>query len=65
MMTAEECATIIIDAILAGRSDDVFTHSSTKDIAVQTVQDRCAQEDRFEALWLAMAESYASQRSST
>jgi short-subunit dehydrogenase len=65
MMTAEECATIIIDAILAGRSDDVFTHSGTKDIAVQTVQDRCAQEDRFEALWLAMAESYASQRSST
>jgi short-subunit dehydrogenase len=62
MMSADECATIIIDAVLAGRSDDVFTHSGTKDIAVQCVQDRCAQEDRFEALWLAMKEAYESTR---
>lgn len=65
MMSADECATIIVEAILAGRGDDVFTHSGTKEIAVQTVQDRCAQEDRFEALWLAMAEAYASQRERT
>lgn len=62
MMSADECAAMIMASILAGRGDDVFTHSGTKDIAVQCVQDRCAQEDRFEALWLAMAEAYASQR---
>lgn len=65
MMSAEECSTIIVNAILAGRSDDVFTHSGTKEIAVQTVQDRCAQEDRFEALWHAMREAYQSQRGSS
>lgn len=64
MMTAQECSAIIIDAILAGRSDDVFTHTGTKDIAVQTLQDRCAQEDRFESLWRAMREAYESQRQS-
>ena len=62
MMSAQECSKIIIDAIEAGRGDDVFTHSGTKDIAVQTVQDRCAQEDRFESLWLAMGQAYHEQR---
>lgn len=65
MMSAQECSKVIVDSILAGRTDDVFTHSGTKEIAVQTVQDRCAQEDRFEALWRAMAEAYPSQRGSS
>ncbi len=64
MMSAHECSKLIIDAILAGRGDDVFTHSGTKDIAIQTLQDRCAQEDRFEALWLAMREVYDSHHPS-
>ncbi|MBC8124276.1 MAG: hypothetical protein H7X70_00960, partial [Candidatus Kapabacteria bacterium] len=58
MMTSEECANIIIDAIQSGRTNDVFTHAGTQNIAVQAVQDRCVQEDQFEALWLAMRESY-------
>lgn len=65
MMSADECASIIVTAILAGRSDDVFTHSGTKDIAIQSVQNRCAQEDQFEALWQAMGQAYASQRGTT
>jgi short-subunit dehydrogenase len=58
MMRAEECADVIVSAIEAGRGDDVFTHPDTKEIAVQAVVDRCAQEDRFEALWRAMREVY-------
>lgn len=65
MMSAHECSKVIIDAILSGRGDDVFTHSGTKDIAIQTLQDRCAQEDRFEALWLAMREVYDARHAST
>ncbi|MBC8124769.1 MAG: SDR family oxidoreductase, partial [Candidatus Kapabacteria bacterium] len=58
MMSSEECANIIIDAIQSGRTNDVFTHAGTQNIAMQAVQDRCVQEDQFEALWLAMRESY-------
>lgn len=58
MMRASECADVIVTAIEAGRGDDVFTHPDTKEIAVQAAADRCAQEDRFEALWLAMREAY-------
>ncbi|MCX6141064.1 MAG: SDR family NAD(P)-dependent oxidoreductase [Candidatus Kapabacteria bacterium] len=61
MMPSDECAQIIVLAIEAGRTDDVFTHNGTKEIAVEAVQDRSAQEDRFEALWLAMRETYDSQ----
>ncbi len=61
MMSATDCASIIIDAIERGRTDDVFTHAGTKEIAVQAVEDRCTQEDRFESLWLAMREAYDAQ----
>jgi NAD(P)-dependent dehydrogenase (short-subunit alcohol dehydrogenase family) len=62
MMTADECAAIIINAVDQGRSDDVFTHADTKPIAIQAVEDRNAQEDRFEALWRAMSDAYHEQR---
>ncbi len=62
MMTADECAQIIITAVDQGRCDDIFTHEGTKPIAVQAVKDRNAQEDRFEALWRAMSDAYHEQR---
>jgi hypothetical protein len=40
----------------------VFTHADTKPIAIQAVEDRNAQEDRFEALWRAMSDAYHEQR---
>ena len=64
MMSAEECADIIMSAIEGGRTNDVFTHKDTHELAVQAVQDRCTQEDAFEALWLAMHESYEQQERS-
>ncbi|MBL0321225.1 MAG: SDR family NAD(P)-dependent oxidoreductase [Ignavibacteria bacterium] len=64
MMSADDCASIVLDAVERGRTDDVFTHLGTKEIAVQAVEDRCAQEDRFETLWLAMREAYDVQGSS-
>lgn len=65
MMQADECALIIIEAIESGHSDDVFTHPGTKEIAIEAVKDRCSQEGRFKALWLAMREAYNSQQHPT
>lgn len=58
MMTAEEVADIILQAIDAGRVNDVFTHEGTMDLAVECVTNRIAVEDAHAALWLAMAEVY-------
>lgn len=62
MMTADECAQIIVDAVDQGRCNDIYTHEGTMQIAMQAVEDRRAQEDRFEALWRAMSESYRELR---
>lgn len=64
MMTAKECSDIIWKAVDAGRSDDVYTHSGTKELVELSVQDRCAQEDKFEALWIAMNQTYEEHRAS-
>lgn len=58
MMSAETCANIILNAVESGHTSDVFTHEGTHAIAVEAVSDRVAQENRFEALWKAMAEAY-------
>lgn len=64
MMSAKECSDIIWQAVDAGRVDDVYTHTGTKDLAIQSVQDRCAQEDKFEALWIAMNQTYEEHQAS-
>lgn len=58
MMTADECADKIVQALCQGRTADIYTHDGTHNIAVQATEDRMAQEDRFEALWQAMKEKY-------
>ncbi len=58
MMTADECAQIVVGAVDQGRCNDIYTHEGTMQLAMQAVEDRSAQEDRFEALWRAMSESY-------
>ncbi len=58
MMTAQACAAIILEAIEQGRTTDIFTHQGTALIAQEAARDRCAQEDQFEALWLAMRQVY-------
>ncbi|MBM4178983.1 MAG: SDR family oxidoreductase [Ignavibacteria bacterium] len=65
MMTAKECSDIIWSAVDAGRSDDVYTHSGTKELAVLSAQDRLMQEDKFEALWIAMNQTYEEHKAST
>ncbi|MFN5378884.1 MAG: SDR family NAD(P)-dependent oxidoreductase [Ignavibacteria bacterium] len=64
MMSAKECSDIIWNAVETGRVDDVYTHNGTKDLAVLSAQDRCAQEDKFEALWIAMNQTYSEHRAS-
>ncbi len=58
MMEAEEVAKIIIGITDAGRSNDVFTHEGTEQLAVQAVESRTELEDRHLALWIAMREAY-------
>lgn len=62
MMTAKECSDIIWSAVDTGRSDDVFTHSGTRELAILSTQNRCQQEDMFEALWIAMNQTYEEHR---
>lgn len=64
MMTAKECSDIIWKAVDIGRSDDVYTHNGTRELAALSTQDRCAQEDKFEALWIAMNQTYEEHRAS-
>ena len=61
MMSAEDAAQIIIDAVDNGRNNDIFTHDGTQDLAVQAVTDRIGLEDAHTALWLAMREAYEQQ----
>lgn len=58
MMTPDEVADIIMHAVATGRTNDVFTHDGTAELAVQAVTDRIALEDAHAALWLAMREVY-------
>lgn len=58
MKTATEAAQIIYDVILSGRSNDVYTHEGTIEIAVQAVTDRIAVEDQHEAMYLGMIKAY-------
>jgi len=65
MITADECADGIVQALAQGRTADIYTHDGTHNIAIQAAEDRIAQEDRFEALWLAMKEKYYEGGSTT
>lgn len=58
MMSADDAATIIMDAVDHGRNNDIFTHDGTRDLAVRAVTDRIGLEDAHTALWLAMREVY-------
>lgn len=58
MMSADECANIIVRETAAGRVDDIYTHKGTRELAVLATQDRISQEDRFAALWIAMHQMY-------
>jgi short-subunit dehydrogenase len=58
MMTAESVAQIIADVIAQGRSNDIFTHDGTQELAVDAVTNRMALEDQHRALWMAMKEVY-------
>jgi len=58
MMSADHAAQIIVDAVDKGRTNDIYTHEGTMDLAVQAVTNRMDLEDRHLALWLAMREYY-------
>ncbi len=58
MMSADDAAAIIMDAVDRGRNNDVFTHDGTQELAVRAVTDRIGLEDEHTALWLAMREAY-------
>lgn len=58
MKTATEAAQIIYDVILSGRSNDVYTHEGTIEIAVQAVTDRIAVEEQHKAMYLGMIKAY-------
>lgn len=58
MMPAEKAAEIILAAVDAGRTNDIFTHAGTESLATQAVSDRIGLEDAHLALWLAMREVY-------
>jgi short-subunit dehydrogenase len=64
MMSAKECSDVIWQAVDAGRSDDVYTHSGTRELAVLSTQNRLEQEDKFEALWIAMNQTYEEHQAS-
>ena len=58
MMSSDDAAAIIMDAVDHGRNNDIFTHDGTRDLAVRAVTDRIGLEDAHAALWLAMREVY-------
>jgi short-subunit dehydrogenase len=58
MKTAAEAAKIIYDTMMSGRSNDVFTHDGTIDVAVQAVTDRIGVEDHHKAMYLGMIKAY-------
>lgn len=58
MMTAEQVAQIIADTVDVGRSNDIFTHDGTIELAVEAVTNRIELEDKHRALWLAMKDVY-------
>lgn len=58
MMTAESVAQMIADVIAQGRSNDIFTHDGTQELAVDAVTNRMALEDQHRALWMAMKDVY-------
>jgi short-subunit dehydrogenase len=58
MKKATEVAQLIVDVSDGSRSNDVFTHDGTMELATQAVEDRVELEDRHLSLWLAMKETY-------
>lgn len=58
LITADTAARIILDAIDSGRCNDIFTHEGSRDLAVQATINRIELEDRHQALFLAMQETY-------
>jgi len=62
LMSAEAAAAIIMNAIDVGRSNDIFTHEGSRELAEQAVTDRITLEDRHRALYLAMHEVYHKER---
>ncbi len=58
LISSESAALIIADVLHHGRSNDVYTHEGTMELAVQANTARTDQEEHHRALWLAMAEVY-------
>mgnify|MGYP000564593649 CR=1 FL=1 len=58
MMTATDVATQILEAIDAGRSDDLFTHEGTEEQALLACTQRRALEDTMLPMFLGMREAY-------
>ena len=58
LMSAEQVSEIILQTIANGRSNDVFTHVGSDELAVQAITDRITLEDRHRALFLSMHEVY-------
>ena len=61
MMSADDAAAIIMQAVDHGRNNHVFTHDGTRELAVRAVTDSVGLEDEHTALWLAMREAYEHQ----
>jgi NAD(P)-dependent dehydrogenase (short-subunit alcohol dehydrogenase family) len=58
LITSATAAEIIASVITGARSNDVYTHEGTMELALEAVTDRKALEDQHKALWLAMREVY-------
>lgn len=58
MISAEDAARVILDAIEAGRSNDVYTHEGSREQMVRVATDRIAEEDAMTPLFLGMHEAY-------
>ncbi len=58
LITSATAADIILQAIDAGRGNDVYTHEGTLELVLEATQDRIRFEERHRALWLAMEQVY-------
>lgn len=58
MMSAEDVAAVVMDVVKHGRTNDVFTHDGTRELAVRAIENRIDLEDQHQALWESMREFY-------
>ncbi|MCO6466450.1 MAG: SDR family NAD(P)-dependent oxidoreductase [Bradyrhizobiaceae bacterium] len=56
LISSDSAAQCIVEAIERGRSNDVYTHDGTEELAVMANVNRMHLEDQHRALWLAMTE---------